>query len=75
MSSNNLKLNDLAGQNFANIDIDVHLFIEGCWLNVPRGHSGLDNLDEPDQSQWRIFLNDSHAFHFTTPFGKSSIPG
>ena len=46
MSSNNLKLNDLAGQNFANIDI--HLFIEGCRLNVPRGHSDLDNLDEPD---------------------------
>ena len=48
MSSNNLKLNDLGGQNFANIDIDVHLFIEGCPLNVPRRHSGLDNLDEPD---------------------------
>ena len=48
MSSNNLKLNDLAGQNFANIDIYVHLFIEGCRLNVPRGHSGLDHLDEPD---------------------------
>ena len=49
MSSNNLKLNDLAGQNFANIDSDVHLFTEGCGLNVQRGHhSGLDNLDEPD---------------------------
>ena len=48
MSSNNFKLNDLAGQNFANIDIDVHLFIEGWGLNVPRGHGGLDSLDEPD---------------------------
>ena len=46
MSSSNLKLNDLAGQNFENIDI--HLFIEDCRLNVPRGHSGLDNSDEPD---------------------------
>ena len=46
--SKQLELNTPAGQNFMNIDINVHLFIKGCWFNVPRGHSGLDNFDEPD---------------------------